>query len=158
MSPHLDVDISCCQCNAPYQIERVRQIEPLRLLSDTIEEKLRRKSPKPESKKPSTRTSSTGSVDTGPNYNNKDSFRKGQLTEFFDQCTERPSKLQTVKSYCFSADSQSLLLWIRCGAKIVFYDISSGGIEKFPAKGVSFAAAGAKFYAVLSSDGNVVHL
>jgi hypothetical protein len=78
--------------------------------------------------------------------------KKGLLTEFFNESPK-------TKSYCFSADGQSLLLWIRYGAEVVFYDISAGGFEKWPAKDViSFAAAGAKLYAVISSNGNVIHL
>lgn len=150
----MDVDISCSQCKTPYRIERVRQIEPLRRLSDTIEEKLRRKSPRHEPRNPSISESSISIISTVSVE--KDSLKKGPLTDFFGQYTE--SRLQTVKSYCFSADGQSLLMWIRCGAHVAFYDISSGGVEKFSAKDVLFAAAGAKFYAVLSSYGNVVHL
>jgi len=45
---------------------------------------------------------------------------------------------------------------MRYGSKVVFYDINSGEVKKFPATDVNFAAAGAKFYAVISSIGNVI--
>jgi hypothetical protein len=76
-----------------------------------------------------------------------------------DESPKKQSKhLRTAPSYSFSADGQSLLLWVRYGAHVVFYNISSEEVEKFAVNDVSFAAAGAKFYAVVSSNGNVFRL
>ena len=145
----------------------VRQIEPLRQLSDIIKEKLHRN--------PSTRrewyqeityrdhlergSSGNSSSCTGSNSTSlgeKKSLKQGRLKDFFDESPKKQSKdLRTTPSYSFSADGQSLLLWTRHGAHVVFYDINSAEAENFPANDVSFAAAGAKFYAVISQNGNV---
>jgi hypothetical protein len=85
----------------------------------------------------------------------KNSVRKGPLTDFFDEPAQRSNGLRVAPSYCFSADGQNLLLWMRYGSQVVFYDLNSGGVKKFPATDVNFAAAGAKLYAVISSKGNV---
>jgi hypothetical protein len=97
-------------------------------------------------------------VSNSTGLSEKGLLKDGPLTKFFNESPKQGSKLQTVKSYCFSADGQSLLLWVRYGAEVVFYDINSEEVKKWPAKDVSFAAAGAELYAVISSNRNVIHL
>jgi hypothetical protein len=169
-----DVDIACDQCNSEHRIKKARQIEPLRRLSVAIREKLHRRpitqreippqltptellerqssgNSKSISTLPSRR--STGSNRTS--LSERGAITTGSLTKFLD---EPPGNLSgpRIASYCFSADGNGILVWGRTEARIAFYNINTGDIERNPAAGVTFAAAGADLYAVISQNGNVL--
>ena len=147
-----------------------RKIEPLHGLSAIITEKLPKKlssrrewySEGSDSGHRQRDSSGHSSSRTGSNVaslGEKKISKKGPLKDFFDESPKKKSKhLQTAPSYSFSTDGRNILLWIRYGAYVVFYDIDSDECEKYAANDVSLAAAGAKLYAVISSNENVFRL
>ena len=106
-------------------------------------------------------SSGTSSSRAGSNVvslNENTITKQGFLKDFFDESSKKQSKQPRAKPlYAFSADGQSILLWIRYGACVSFYDIDSGENERKPANDVEIAAAGTNIYAFTSRHGNVLH-